>query len=66
MATRDAIIVKRVEAMDRIKAALPGIEFDPLASRGGPEFQHAADLETIADELERRGGNKSTSTRKDE
>jgi hypothetical protein len=55
----------RVEAMERIKALLPEWEPDPLAKRGGPEFEHASDLKSLADTLEQRLGGK-TSTRKDE
>ncbi len=50
MESRDAIIDKRVRAVERIKRVLPGLQFRPY--KGGPEFQHAADLETIADHLE--------------
>jgi hypothetical protein len=56
MATRDAVINKRVLAMERIKAALPGVEFKKYGHVAGPEFQHAADLESVAEALERRAG----------
>jgi hypothetical protein len=53
MASRDAVIDKRVRATERIKAALPGVEFRQYPA-AGVDFQHAADLETIADALEQR------------
>ena len=68
MASRDATINKRVAAVERIKRALPGIQFNRAAARGGPEFAHAADLEAVADHLERRGaaGKAPAANRKDE
>lgn len=52
MASRDATIQKRINAVERIKRALPGVQFDRAAARGGPEFAHAADLEAVAAYLE--------------
>lgn len=53
MASIEAIVNKRVVAVARLKKALPGITFRP--TKGGAEFQHAEDLETIAAYLERQG-----------
>lgn len=51
MATFEAIVLKRVGAMARIQKALD-VTFTHY--KGGPEFQHAADLEAIADAIESR------------
>lgn len=56
MATRDAILQRQIVALDRIKAALPGVAFRDVRHQGGPDAQRAVDLEVIADALEQRGG----------
>ena len=52
MASRDALINRRVKAMGRIQRAVPGLKFGNHAKHGA-EYQHTADLESIADALER-------------
>ena len=63
MASRDATIEKRVRAVARIQKAL-GIQFRQF--KGGPEHQHAADLEAIADALERQAASRQPRTLKAE
>lgn len=50
MASLEAIVNKRVRAAARLRAALPGLSF--RVTKGGAEYQHADDLEVIADYIE--------------
>jgi hypothetical protein len=54
MASPDATINKRVAAMERIRRQLPGIRFRRFPPSVGSDYQHAADLETVAKALESR------------
>jgi hypothetical protein len=56
MATRDAVINKRIAAVERIKRQLPELRLRRYGPSVGSEYQHAADLESVADALERRNG----------
>ncbi len=61
MASPQAIVNKRTLATMRLQKLLD-VQFKPM--KAGSEYQHAADLEAIADALERREASRSSKTLK--